>query len=127
MKLGYTLFYVNDVEASMNFYSMAFGLKVGFLHESKAYGEMQTGETKLGFVQHAVAESHGFEYEKQTITKKPGSFEIGFVTDDVPAAFNKAIANGAIKCSEPAKKPWGQTVSYVRDCNGFLVEICSPM
>jgi hypothetical protein len=27
----------------------------------------------------------------------------------------------------PTVKPWGQTVSYVRDLDGFLVEICSPM
>jgi lactoylglutathione lyase len=23
--------------------------------------------------------------------------------------------------------PWGQTVAYVRDNNGFLVELCTPM
>ena len=34
MKLGYTLVYVEDVEATMNFYTIAFGLERGFLHES---------------------------------------------------------------------------------------------
>jgi lactoylglutathione lyase len=24
-------------------------------------------------------------------------------------------------------KPWGQKVSYVRDLNGCLVEVCSPV
>ena len=24
-------------------------------------------------------------------------------------------------------KPWGQRVAYVRDCNGALVELCTPM
>jgi hypothetical protein len=29
---------------------------------------------------------------------------------------------------QPTKqKPWGQTVGYVRDPDGFLVEICSPI
>lgn len=28
---------------------------------------------------------------------------------------------------EPAKKPWGQTIGYARDCNGFLVELCKPV
>jgi hypothetical protein len=28
--------------------------------------------------------------------------------------------------SPPEKKPWGQTVSYVRDDDGVLVEICTP-
>lgn len=127
MKLGYTLLYVNDVQQTMKFYSQAFGLEAGFLHESKQYGEMQTGETKLGFVGHETAESHGFNYDKMDLKKNPAAFEIGFVIDDVKAAFEKAVKNGATPVSEPKTKPWGQTVSYVRDCNGFLIEICSPI
>lgn len=127
MKIGYTLFYVDDVEKTMNFYSIAFGLEKGFLHESKQYGEMITGETKLGFVHHDTASSHGFEYQKANTTQKPFAFEVGFVTRDVEAAYKKAISAGAQAVSEPKTKPWGQVVSYVRDCNGFLVEICSPM
>lgn len=38
MKLGYGLCYVDDVEKTMAFYSKAFGLDSGFLHESKQYG-----------------------------------------------------------------------------------------
>lgn len=127
MKLGYTLFYVDDVEKTMQFYAKAFGLELGFLHESKQYGEMLTGETKLGFVQHETAMSHGFEYEKMNLNKQSAAFEIGFVTPDVNAAFEKAIGNGAQALQKPETKPWGQVVSYVRDCNGFIVEICSPM
>ncbi len=41
---GYTLIYVDDVVKTMNFYEKAFGLEAGFLHESKDYGEMKTGE-----------------------------------------------------------------------------------
>ena len=127
MKLGYTLFYVNDVEQTMKFYAKAFGLEAGFLHESNQYGEMVTGETKLGFVAHETAESHGFNYDKMDIKKNPAAFEIGFVTDDVKSAYEQAIKNGAISVASPKTKPWGQTVSYVRDCNGFLIEICSPI
>lgn len=127
MKLGYTLLYVDDVEKSMAFYAKAFGLKTGFLHGSKQYGEMITGETKLGFVDHETASSHGFKYEKLSAKKKAQGFEIGLVTKDVPKAFTKAIKAGAKSVSKPKAKPWGQVVSYVRDCNGVLVEICSPM
>lgn len=127
MKLGYTLFYVDDVEKTMNFYVSAFGLEKGFLHESKQYGEMLTGETKIGFVHHDTAGSHGFEYEKSNPTGKPFAFEIGFLTKDVDASYKKALSSGAVAVSAPKTKPWGQVVAYVRDCNGFLVEICSPM
>jgi lactoylglutathione lyase len=127
MKLGYALLYVDDVEKSMNFYARAFGLTKGFLHESLQYGEMLTGETKLGFVQHQTAGSHGFEYEVMSTAKKAAAFEIGFVIPDVTAAYDKAVVEGAMPISAPQTKPWGQIVSYVRDCNGFLIEICSPM
>lgn len=128
MKLGYALFYVDDVERTMQFYSKAFGLEMGFMDkESMQYGEMLTGDTKLGFVNHKTASSHGFSYDKMSLSKTPSACEIGFVTKDVPNAFEKAIKNGAVEVSKPVTKPWGQTVSYVRDCNGFLVEICSAM
>lgn len=127
MKLAYTLLYVDDVEKSMMFYSKAFGLEAAFLHESKQYGEMVTGPTKLGFVHHDVASSHDFEYEKVNATKKAPGFEIAFTSDNVEQSFNRAVKAGATAVSKPNKKPWGQTVSYVRDNSGFLVEICSPM
>lgn len=126
MKLGYNLLYVNDVAATMDFYKNAFCLEIGFLHPEADYGEMKTGETKLGFVSHKLAGSHGFSYKKQTTSELP-SFEIAFITEDVEASFKTAIENGATSIKEPMTKPWGQTVSYVQDNNGFLVEICSPM
>lgn len=127
MKLGYALIYVDDVPATMKFYEKAFGLKSGFLHESNQYGEMITGETKLGFVNHETAKSHNFKYQKISISKNAPGIEIAFVSDDVKKSFAKAVKSGAIPVSSPTKKPWGQIVSYVRDCNGVLVEICSAM
>lgn len=126
MKLGYNLLYVNDVKATMEFYEKAFELEKGFLHPDGDYGEMLTGETKLGFVSHKLAGSHGFSYKEQTTAELP-SFEIGFVTEDVDYSFKRALSNGAIKIKEPQTKPWGQTISYVQDINGFLIEICSEM
>jgi lactoylglutathione lyase len=127
MKLGYTLIYVDDVAKTQAFYEKAFGLARGFLHESGQYGEMETGETRLGFVQHQTASSHGFEYEQMSLGKKPAAFELGLVTKDVAGAFERAVKAGAAPISKPTEKPWGQVVSYVRDCNGVLVELCSPM
>jgi uncharacterized glyoxalase superfamily protein PhnB len=49
------------------------------------------------------------------------------VTEDVETAYRHAVSTGAVEVKAPVKKPWGQVVGYVRDLNGFLVEICSPM
>lgn len=127
MKFGYVLLYVEDVERTMDFYAKAFQLKKGFIADGKEYGEMVTGETKLGFVQHALVETHGFKYDKMSLERKPGSQEIAFVATDVTGAFAAAVQNGATELSKPSQKPWGQTVGLVRDINGFIVEISSPM
>ncbi len=127
MRLGYTLLYVDDVEKTMAFYSKAFGLEAGFLHESKDYGEMKTGDTKLGFVNHATAGSHGFEYEKLSLKSKAPGFEIGFVADNVENAFEHAVNAGAVSVSKPTQKPWGQIVSYIRAPDGSLIELCTPV
>ena len=51
VSLGYVILYVKDVSASLAFYEKAFGLSRQFLHDDngKAYGELETGATRLGF------------------------------------------------------------------------------
>jgi len=53
--------------------------------------------------------------------------EIGLTTDNVQEAVDKAIKAGASLVENPKVKPWGQTVAYVKDIDGFLVEICTPI
>ena len=57
MNFAYTLVYVADVAASLAFFERAFGLPTRFLHESGAYGEVDTGagSTTLAFVDHATS------------------------------------------------------------------------
>jgi uncharacterized glyoxalase superfamily protein PhnB len=61
------------------------------------------------------------------LSKLPFGIEIGFTTDDVEGVIKEAVAAGAMLIEEPKTKPWGQVVAYVRDLDGFLVEICSEM
>ena len=126
MKLGYVLLYVEDVEATAHFYEEAFGIEVSFLHESKTYAELETGATRLGIVSRTLA-SETVDFQMVTPKTSAPGIEIAFVTDDVPAAFQRAVRVGAEPMCAPIQKAWGQTVSYVRDRNGFLIEICSPM
>ena len=58
MKLGYTIVYVPNVEASLKFFSAAFGFHVKFLHESGTYGELVTGETTLAFAAHELGHAN---------------------------------------------------------------------
>ena len=126
MKFGYTILYVKDVEKTILFYESAFGLKKKFIHES-GYGELETGNTKLAFANLALATSNGVKFHSLPLEGDAPAFEIALVTENVESAFQKAVSAGAIEVKKPTKKPWGQLVGYVRDLNGFLVEICSPM
>ncbi|WP_221032781.1 VOC family protein [Actomonas aquatica] len=130
LSLGYILLYVRDAAASMAFYETAFGLTRTMLHVEgdKAYGELDTGSTKLGLVSQAQAEDVlGQAPAMPARGAAPQGVEIGFVTTEVEAAFAHAVASGAEAFTAPVSKPWGQMVAYVRDPDGHLIEICSPM
>jgi uncharacterized glyoxalase superfamily protein PhnB len=126
MHLGYVIIYVKDIQETVSFYEKAFGLKRRFIHESGAYAEMETGTTALAFADEAfIKDSHSFRMNRRS-EEAPG-IEISLVTDDVEKQFHKAVKAGAISVVKPTQKPWGQVVSYVKDINGCLVEICSPI
>jgi uncharacterized glyoxalase superfamily protein PhnB len=123
MKFGYTIIYVDQVEATIAFYETAFGLKRCMVAGGE-YGELATGETKLAFAAKKMLHGPG---QFASPDGKVLGVEIALTTGNVQAAFDQALAAGAKPVSKPDKKPWGQTVAYVRDCNGFLVELCTPV
>lgn len=128
MKLGYTILYVASVPETLAFYEQAFGLERGIATEGGEYAELRTGDTTLAFAASAFVRGlHNAPFDDA----KPGgtapAMEIGLVTAEVEAAFARAVAAGAAVVKPPQRKPWGQLVGYVRDNNGFIVEICSPM
>lgn len=125
MQFGYTILYVADVPATLAFYESAFGLPRRFLHESGDFGELDTGGTRLAFSSRALMRQLG----KNPAAPQPEapSFEIAFCCDDVAAAVSRAVNAGASLVQAPEQMPWGQTVAYVRDREGFLVELCTPV
>ena len=127
MKFGYTIIYVADVEATVAFYEEAFGLKCRFVHESKLYAEMDTGATALAFAGDEMAGMNGLSVRPNRPDSQSSAWEVCFITDDVDAIYQRAIDAQAIAVSAPQQKPWGQTVAYVKDINGCLVELATPI
>ncbi|MDO8774492.1 MAG: VOC family protein [Burkholderiaceae bacterium] len=112
----------------MRFYQDAFGFETRFLHATGEYGELETGATVLAFASHAMGYLNlGGVYQKADPAAAPLGVELAFVTEDVVAAYAKAVAAGAIAIKPPVEKPWGQVVGYVRATEGSLIELCSPM
>lgn len=125
MQLGYTILYVPDVRRSVAFYEQAFGLKPAFVDDGGDFAAMATGTTALSFCALSLLEQQG---------KTPGRpdrarpcFEIALTTDDVQAALDQALAAGAALVQPPEVMPWGQTVAYLADPDGFWVELCTPV
>lgn len=130
MQLGYTIFYVADVGASVTFFEQAFGMTKKFVTPENDYGELATGPTTLSFVSLSLAKTNLDAHGGFVAPQKDGpplGASITLVCDDVDAAVAQAKAHGGTIYTPTTTKPWGQTVAYVRDPCGVLVEIGTPM
>lgn len=127
MHLAYTILYVADVPAALDHYQKAYGCDQRFLHDSRLYGELETGATVLSFAAYEMAEMNGIAMRPTDPKGPTGAVSITFAAEDVDVAYATAIANGATPVMPPATKPWGQRSSYVRDPDGHLIEIATPL
>ena len=128
MKYGYTIIYVEDVKETVKFYQKAFGFQQKFLTPENDYGELISGETTIAFASIELGNSNFKQgFEKIDNSKKPFGVEMAFITENIETDFKKAIEMGAAEFEPLTEKPWGQKVGYVRDNNGFLIEICTPI
>lgn len=128
MKYGYTIFYVANVAETIEFYEKAFGFNRKFLTPENDYGELVSGETTIAFASIELGRSNFKKgFQKNENEEKPIGMEMAFVTENIDEDFQMAIDAGAILLEAIVEKPWGQKVGYVRDNNGILIEICTPI
>jgi catechol 2,3-dioxygenase-like lactoylglutathione lyase family enzyme len=126
MRLGWVIVYVDDVAAAAAFYGRAFGLEQEFLDPGRTYAQLATGETKLAFAATSLGEGN-VPGGVAPPGERPANVEIALVDEDVGAAYARALDAGCTALAAPADKPQGQTVAYVRDPFGTLVELCTPL
>jgi len=123
MRLSYTILYVKNVKDSVAFYEKAFHLKFRFIHESGLYAEMETGGTTLAFSQFELIESLKVDFQKSNPKKPPLGSQITFEPDDVKKAYEYGCQHGAKPVKAPEVMPWGWECAFVRDPDGFLIEL----
>jgi uncharacterized glyoxalase superfamily protein PhnB len=123
MKFRYAILYVSDVRETVAFYQVAFGLECAFIHECGDYAELATGETKLAIASREMIGRLG-KSPAAPVAEAP-TFELAFEVEDVAAAYDQAVKAGAAPVQAPRNEDWGQVTSYVRDRDGFLIELCS--
>ena len=128
MRLGWTIVYVKSVEAAVRFYRRAFGLELRFITDEKQYAEMDTGATALAFASnHFAGTALPLPIRENDPDEPPAGFTISLLSDDVQADFDHAVAAGATALAAPERKPWGQTVAYLRDPDGVLIELATAI
>ena len=126
MKLDGVMIWVPDVPATAAFYEKAFGLSVQMMDDAKQFAMMDTGATTLQFADERAATATGVSVRPNRPHEQAAASQLAFVADDVHAAYDTAVAAGAVAEVVPLQKPWGQTLGYLRDLNGCLIELSSP-
>lgn len=132
-----TVLYVDDVPPVLDFYRRAFGFATKFTdldvqlpgrrpEASYQFALLDLPGTPIHLATHALGEMLMPDYERSE-SGGPAGVEIAFYTDDVPAAFERAVAAGAMVVKEPTEMPWGQTAAYVRSVEGTFVGLVTPM
>ena len=128
MKFAYSIIYVDSVPETIAFYEKAFGFVRKFITPENDYGELISGETTISFASILLGNSNFRKgFQKSSLSEKPFGVELAFTTENIEEDFTKAIEAGAVEMEPLVTKPWGQQVGYVRDNNGFLIEICTPI
>jgi lactoylglutathione lyase len=125
-----TTFIVQDVKATVAFYAGVFGLTCRYVHPSGEYAELESCPALLSFTGEKLVDQFQLLGPLAVRANRPGlepiAAQIAFVSQDVDASYANAVSAGAVSVCGPKPMPWGQTLCYVRDLNGVLVEICSP-
>ena len=128
IEFGYVIVYVKSVLETIAFYERAFGFTESFVHESGQFGQLNTGQTKLAFTSHELGKTAvPIPYRPTNPVEDPLGFELTLTTPEVDATWQRALDAGATDVASPHDTPWGQRVAYLRDLNGALVGIATPM
>jgi predicted enzyme related to lactoylglutathione lyase len=127
LRLGWVIVYVDDPAAAAAFYEKTFGLRGEFVAGSGTYAQLDTGPTRLAFAAYTLGDGNFPGGVQRPQEGTPPNVEIALVADDVDGAYERALAAGCTPLAEPADKPQGQRVAYVRDPFGTLVELASPI
>ncbi len=128
IQYAYTILYVSDVPKTIEFYHKTFGFEQKLLTPENDYGEIISGTTTIAFANFELGNSNFKKgFTASTLSKEPFGIELAFTTSEVENVMQSAIQNGAIILEKSVTKPWGQKVGYLRDLNGFIIEICTPI
>ena len=109
-RIGYINHHIHDFERGVAFFRDVVGLELQFSDPSFHYARFDGGTVSF-----AVASGGGAAPAEPLPDRLSG---IGFVVDDVDAAFREMKARGARFTMEPSKQPWGGYMAMFADPEG---------
>ena len=109
-RIGYINHHVHDFERSVAFFRDVVGLELQFSDASFNFAAFDGGTVRF-----AVASGHPEEAHEAGRDRLSG---IGFVVEDVDAAYREMKARGARFTMEPSKQPWGGYMAMFADPEG---------
>ena len=127
MNYGSTVLFVKDVSKVLTFYERAFGFELKFYDKDFDFGMLDAGGVELGIASDKAGERMmpgGYQASK---SGHPEGVEIAFYTEEVSAAYQRAVDAGAASLAAPKKMEWGQAVAYVRSIEGTIIGFCTPV
>ena len=129
LQFATAVIYTDDVPTTVAFYGRATGLTPSYY--DRALGFAQLGpEGAVAIASHAAGALMLEAGYAPTQHGRVRAVELAFWADDVPAAFDAAVAAGAVALTPPRVMPWGQTVAYVEAPEGtilgFITRVPSP-
>jgi lactoylglutathione lyase len=120
-----TVMYVEDVARSVAFYEAALGFRCRYTDDRGVYADLDTGGSTLALNAQRSAAHESCTRTDSHLGGPPPSVEIAIEVDDVAGAVARAVASGAVVVRDPEMKYWGQTIAFVRDPDGHMIQLCS--
>jgi lactoylglutathione lyase len=112
----YVIVYVSDMQRSVAFYRDVLGLPVKFT--SPGWSEFQTGSTTLAL--HRTGEEKLAPHQGRP---PAGQAHLGFIVDDLQAAYEELRARDVYFSLPPQKQTSGVTLAVLHDPDGLGITI----
>jgi lactoylglutathione lyase len=125
-RLAATVLYVEDVGRALAFYE-ALGFRRRFTDDRGLYADLDTGASTLALTARKSAAHESSPRAESPLAGPPAPVEIAIEVEDVAGAVERAVELGGALVRAPEMKYWGQTIGFVRDLDGHVIQFCSPL
>ena len=117
--------FVEDVEATVDFYVRVLGFEVA-RYEPGDYASLRYGEAVLGIGPISKLPEEGGYFTREIASLRRGlGVEIVFEVDDVDAWHRRVTSSGHPVFEPPRERPWGLRDFRVVDPDGYYLRLTS--